>query len=114
MHFFKLSKIRRPSSHPVTIDAKLSSSKIMSAACFDTSDPEIPMATPISAFFKAGESFTPSPVTATIFKEKIIPIKLQSYEFIYISKTLESFNNDKFLMGRDTSKNYFGVISEIF
>lgn len=30
--FFKLSKIRRPSSTPVTIEAKLSSSKIMSAA----------------------------------------------------------------------------------
>jgi hypothetical protein len=30
--FFKLSKIKRPSSTPVTIDAKLSSSKIMSAA----------------------------------------------------------------------------------
>lgn len=44
--FFKLSKINRPSSTPVTIDAKLSSSKIMSAACFDTSDPAIPIATP--------------------------------------------------------------------
>lgn len=30
--FFKLSKIKRPSSTPVTIDAKLSSNKIMSAA----------------------------------------------------------------------------------
>ncbi|CAD6226720.1 GSCOCG00005880001-RA-CDS [Cotesia congregata] len=54
-------KIRRPSSTPVTIEAKLSSSRIMSAACFDTSEPEIPIATPMSAFFKAGESFTPSP-----------------------------------------------------
>ncbi|CAG5106645.1 Protein of unknown function [Cotesia congregata] len=61
MDFFKLSKIRRPSSTPVTIEAKLSSSRIMSAACFDTSEPEIPIATPMSAFFKAGESFTPSP-----------------------------------------------------
>lgn len=32
MDFFKLSKIKRPSSTPVTIEAKLSSSKIMSAA----------------------------------------------------------------------------------
>lgn len=32
MDFFKLSKIKRPSSTPVTIDAKLSSSRIMSAA----------------------------------------------------------------------------------
>ena len=46
MDFFKLSKIKRPSSTPVTIDAKLSSNKIMSAACLDTSEPAIPMATP--------------------------------------------------------------------
>lgn len=61
MDFFKLSKIKRPSSTPVTIDAKLSSRRIMSAACLDTSEPAMPMATPISAFFKAGESLTPSP-----------------------------------------------------
>lgn len=62
MDFFKLSKIKRPSSTPVTIEAKLSSNRIMSAACLDTSDPAIPIATPISAFFRAGESFTPSPI----------------------------------------------------
>lgn len=61
MDFFRLSKINRPSSTPVTMEAKLSSSSIMSAACLDTSEPAIPMATPMSAFFKAGESFTPSP-----------------------------------------------------
>ena len=44
--FFKLSKIKRPSSTPVTMDAKLSSNKIISAACFETSEPAIPMATP--------------------------------------------------------------------
>jgi hypothetical protein len=37
MDFFKLSKMRRPSSTPVTIEAKLSSRRIMSAACFETS-----------------------------------------------------------------------------
>lgn len=63
MDFFRLSKINRPSSTPVTIEAKLSSSRIMSAACFDTSEPAIPIATPMSAFFNAGESFTPSPGT---------------------------------------------------
>ncbi|CAH1955318.1 unnamed protein product [Acanthoscelides obtectus] len=61
MDFFRLSKIRRPSSTPVTMEAKLSSRRIMSAACLDTSEPAIPMATPMSAFFRAGESFTPSP-----------------------------------------------------
>ena len=38
--------VKLPSSTPVTIEAKLSSSKIISAACLDTSDPVIPMATP--------------------------------------------------------------------
>lgn len=35
----RLSKIRRPSSTPVTIDAKLSSRRIKSATCLLTSDP---------------------------------------------------------------------------
>ena len=35
-----------PSSTPVTMEAKLSSSRIMSAACLDTSEPAIPIATP--------------------------------------------------------------------
>ena len=38
----------------------------MSAASLATSVPVTPMATPMSAFLRAGESFTPSPVTATI------------------------------------------------
>ncbi len=38
--------LRVPSSTPVTIDAKLSSSRIMSAACLDTSEPVMPMAIP--------------------------------------------------------------------
>ena len=43
----------------------LTSNKIMSAASLDTSEPAIPMATPMSAFLRAGESLTPSPVTPT-------------------------------------------------
>lgn len=35
----RLSKILRPSSIPVTIDAKLSSNNIKSATCLLTSDP---------------------------------------------------------------------------
>jgi len=46
MDFFKLSKMSRPSSTPVTMDAKLSSKRIMSAACLETSEPAIPIATP--------------------------------------------------------------------
>mmetsp|Transcript_34993 Transcript_34993/g.79789 ORF Transcript_34993/g.79789 Transcript_34993/m.79789 type:complete len:207 (+) Transcript_34993:976-1596(+) len=48
------------------MEAKSSSSSTMSAASRDTSDPEMPMAIPMSAFLSAGESFTPSPVTATM------------------------------------------------
>lgn len=73
MDFFKLSKIKRPSSTPVTIEAKLSSSRIMSAACFDTSEPAIPIATPISAFFNAGESLTPSPKDNNILQNSSEP-----------------------------------------
>lgn len=62
--FFKLSKISLPSSIPLTIELKLSSSRSMSAAFFATSEPE-PIAIPMSAFLIAGESLTPSPVTAT-------------------------------------------------
>ncbi len=45
---------------------KLSSTNIISAASLDTSVPVIPIAQPMSAFFSAGASFTPSPVIATI------------------------------------------------
>jgi len=54
-----------PYSTPLTIELKLSSSKSISAAFLATSDPE-PIAIPIFAFLIAGESLTPSPVTATI------------------------------------------------
>jgi hypothetical protein len=49
-----------------TIDAKLSSTKIISAASLATSVHFIDIATPTSAFLSAGASFTPSPVIATI------------------------------------------------
>jgi len=62
--FLRLSKISLPSSTPFTMEEKLSSSKSISAAFLATSEP-LPMAIPISAFFIAGESLTPSPVTAT-------------------------------------------------
>jgi len=64
MDFFRLSKIRRPSSTPLTIEEKLSSRRSISAAFWATSEPE-PIAIPISACLIAGESLTPSPVTAT-------------------------------------------------
>ena len=63
-NFLILSKTIRPSSTALTKEAKLSSVKIISDASLATSVPVIPIATPISAFFNAGASFTPSPVIA--------------------------------------------------
>ena len=65
MNFLMLLKTVLPSSMAFTIVAKLSSRSTMSAASWATSVPESPIATPMSACFKAGASFTPSPVTAT-------------------------------------------------
>ena len=56
----------RPFSTAFTIVAKLSSVKTIAAASLETSVPVIPIATPIFACFRAGASFTPSPVIATI------------------------------------------------
>lgn len=44
---------------------KSSSTRIMSAASLQTSVPVWPIATPMSAAFRATASFTPSPVMAT-------------------------------------------------
>ena len=61
-----LSKIPLPSRTAATIVEKLSSAKIILADSFVTSVPVMPIATPISADFTAGASFTPSPVIATM------------------------------------------------
>lgn len=50
-----------PSSTAATMEEKLSSANTISAADLATAVPD-PMAIPISAFFRAGASFTPSPV----------------------------------------------------
>ena len=63
--FFILSYMFLPCLTASTIVTKLSSNKTISAAFFATSVPPFPIAIPISAFFKAGASFTPSPVIAT-------------------------------------------------
>ena len=51
--------------------AKLSSVRIITAASLETSVPVMPMATPMSAAFSAGASFTPSPVIATTLPERL-------------------------------------------
>ena len=63
--FLILEVILRPSSTPVTIVEKLSSTNIQSATFLTTSVPVIPIPIPISAFCIAGASLTPSPVIAT-------------------------------------------------
>jgi hypothetical protein len=58
-------KMTRPCSIAEMIEAKLSSVSTMSAVCFVTSVPVMPIAMPMSARFRAGASFTPSPVMPT-------------------------------------------------
>lgn len=58
----------------VIILLKLSSNKIIPAASLATSVPAIPIAKPTSAFFKAGASLVPSPVTATTLPNYLIPV----------------------------------------
>ena len=65
MNLSRLSYSARPKETAWTMVAKLSSVRIMSAAPLETSVPVMPIATPMSAFFSAGASLTPSPVMAT-------------------------------------------------
>mmetsp|Transcript_39313 Transcript_39313/g.77512 ORF Transcript_39313/g.77512 Transcript_39313/m.77512 type:complete len:221 (+) Transcript_39313:1336-1998(+) len=71
--------MRRPSSMPSTMAEKSSESKIMSAASLETSVPAMPMAHPMSACDKAGESFTPSPVTATMWPIFCAALTMRSF-----------------------------------
>lgn len=74
----------RPHKTALTIELKLSSSKIIAADYLATSVPAIPMAKPTSAFFKAGASFVPSPVTATTS-----PLSLSPVTRAYLSSGLD-------------------------
>mmetsp|Transcript_31695 Transcript_31695/g.77776 ORF Transcript_31695/g.77776 Transcript_31695/m.77776 type:complete len:299 (+) Transcript_31695:38-934(+) len=61
-----LSYTQRPHLTACTIEAKLSSITMMSAACCATCVPVFPIANPTSALLSAGASLVPSPVTATV------------------------------------------------
>lgn len=63
--FLMLKKMLFPSSMAARMVLKSSSTRIMSAASLDTSVPDWPIATPMSAILSAGASFTPSPVIVT-------------------------------------------------
>ena len=77
--FFMFSYISRPDATAFTMVAKLSSASIISPAALATSVPPSPIAQPISAVFKAGASFTPSPVIATIS-----PLAFSSSTILYL------------------------------
>ena len=96
-----LSYAPRPSSTPFTIEENLSSVMISEEVSFAMSVP-LPMATPVFASFRAGLSFTPSPVTVTnspnlLYEETISSFcigvtRLYTFlVFMYSSKVLWSF-----------------------
>lgn len=73
-NFLIQSKMFLPYLAAVTILPKLSSSKMIPAAYLAIQTPAIPMAKPISAFFKAGASLPPSPVMATTWPSCLSPV----------------------------------------
>ena len=73
MNFLMLSKIFLPHLIAWTIELKLSSRIIISAASLATSVPVFPIANPTSAFDKAEASLVPSPVTATTLSNSLNP-----------------------------------------
>ena len=73
MNFLMLSKMFLPHLIAWTIELKLSSSMIISAASLATSVPVFPIAKPTSAFDSAEASLVPSPVTATTLSNSLSP-----------------------------------------
>ena len=71
------SKIFRPHFMAVTIELKLSSSRMMPEAYLATYVPVIPIENPISAFLRAGASFVPSPVIATTWWSFLSPVAIK-------------------------------------
>lgn len=61
----------------VTMELKLSSNKIIPEAYLATYVPVIPIAKPISAFFRAGASLVPSPVIATTWCSFFSPVAIK-------------------------------------
>ena len=73
-NFLIQSNIFLPYLTAVIILPKLSSNRMIPAAYFATYVPARPIANPISAFFRAGASFVPSPVIATTFPICFSPV----------------------------------------
>jgi hypothetical protein len=89
-----LSYIHLHSSIAVTIVAKLSSINIISLASFVTSVQVIHIDTPISAYFNAGASFTPSQVIDTVchIVFKILTICLLCLGLTLANTQIDSIN----------------------
>lgn len=71
------SKMFLPHFMAVTMELKLSSSKIIPEAYLATSVPVIPIEKPMSDFFKAGASLVPSPVIATTWFNFLSPVAIK-------------------------------------
>ena len=91
--FFILSKMFLPCFTASTIVTKLSSVSIISDAFLATSVPPFPIAIPISAFFKAGASFTPSPVIATT-----APVLLKAFTILTLCSGETLANTEYFII----------------
>jgi len=101
-NFLILSKIFLPHLIAVTILVKLSSNRIIPAASLATSVPAIPIAKPTSAFFKAGASLVPSPVTATTLLSYFSPVTKR-----YLSSGVERANTFRYLaISENLSKSF--------
>ena len=74
------------------IVAKLSSTRIMSEASFDTSVPDRPIAMPMLADLRATESLTPSPVIPTIAPFACSACTIVRRLFKSVKLTVSSFN----------------------
>jgi hypothetical protein len=86
-NFLMQSKIFLPYLIAVMMLPKLSSNRMMPAAYLATSVPAMPIANPMSDFFRAGASFVPSPVIATTW-----PICFSPVAKMYLSSGDERAN----------------------
>mmetsp|Transcript_10095 Transcript_10095/g.25250 ORF Transcript_10095/g.25250 Transcript_10095/m.25250 type:complete len:216 (-) Transcript_10095:1982-2629(-) len=75
----------RPHFTALTMLLKLSSMRMMSHASLATDVPAMPIANPTSAFFSAGASLVPSPVTATTGRSSTDLVSSSPVTRVYLS-----------------------------
>jgi len=102
-----LSKIFLPYFIASTIVEKLSSANIISDAFLATSVPFSPIEIPISAFFSAGASFTPSPVIATT-----APVDLNAFTIRTLCSGVTLAKTEYFIIF--FSKSFCEILSSSF